>query len=406
MRELPSSNDRRPPFPSESVMERLNEVASRLVDRQFYQLGYPFDQNLNLTGFYEWLVSTGLNRLTLINVSDPYKTTWDMLNTDEFECKTLDFLAESFGFAKDAAGERSHWGFITSGGTDGNMHGVYFGRKALAAQSSHPPILYVSSEAHYSVQKLGDVQNIETRVIRSHPMGAMDVDDLRNQLDPSRPALVVLAVGGTFKGAIDDQRAVAAVLDEVKPVAVYKHLDVALFGGYLPWLDDPQAREVVNASVMKFDSLAVSGHKFYALNEPAGAFLCRKEVLASLHAMQVPYLNGAIPTISCSRSGFDALKFYWRIAVTGEEGFRSEARHILEMTDLLVTELRHRGVEPLVNRWSNTICFPRPADNVVHEYSMACTVCPHFGPLSHVVVMQFFTPKLIARLADRIALTR
>ena len=68
---------------------------------------------------------------------------------------------------------------------------------------------------------------------------------------------------------------------------------------------------------MGFDSLAVSGHKFFALNEPAGVFLCRKEILQHLTKLTVPYLGGIVmPTISCSRSGFDVLKLYWRIMTT------------------------------------------------------------------------------------------
>ena len=286
------------------------------------------------------------------------------------------------------------------------MHGIYFGRKWLAAQSTLPPILYVSSEAHYSVQKLGDILNIETRVIQSQSSetmdGAMDTDDFRRQLDPKRPALVAIAIGGTFRGAIDDQRRIAAVLDDVRPIAVYRHVDAALFGGYLPWHDDPKAREIVNAAVMGFDSIAVSGHKFFAMNEPAGAFLCRRKILDSIHAMQVPYLNGAIPTISCSRSGFDALKFCWRIMTTGDDGFRAETRHVLAMTQLLKEELERRGVPVMVNPLSTTVCFPRPADDVVHEYSMACTTSTRFGPIAHVVVMQYFTPELIERLAESV----
>ncbi len=383
--------------PGAPEMARLNACARELVARRFLQMGYPFDQDVGLKGFYEWLLETGLQDVTLINVGDPYKTEWDMLNTDEFERKAIDFLADGFGF------RGGHWGVVTNGGTDCNMHGVYFGRKALAARSPLPPILYVSEEAHYSVRKLGDIQNLETRVIRAHADGAMDTEDLRRRLEPSRPALVAIAVGGTFKGAIDDQKAIDAVLREVRPVAVYRHLDVALFGGYLPYLDDPEAREVVDAASMHFDSLAVSGHKFLALNEPAGVFICRKEILDDLQSIPVPYLNGVIPTISCSRSGFDPLKLYWRIAATGREGFRKQAEHVLAMTALLRRELEARGVHPLVNRWSNTVIFPRPAAAVVHRYCMACSEDAHYGKLAHVVVMQYFQPDLIRQLAADIA---
>ena len=79
-----------------------------------------------MNDFYGWVERNGLGGITLINVGDPYKTDWDMLNTDEFERESIDFLARAYGFGAD------HWGVISNGGTDGNMYGVYFGRKALA----------------------------------------------------------------------------------------------------------------------------------------------------------------------------------------------------------------------------------------------------------------------------------
>ena len=379
--------------PDEPVLRRMTETARKLVERQTLQMGYPFDQETNLTGFYEWLLETGLCNTTLISVGSPYKEAWDMLHVDEFEREVVDFVAGTFGF------RGGHWGVVTNGGTDGNLHGIYFGRKTLEAKSELPPILYVSAEAHYSVQKLGDILRIETRIIGVHPTGQMDIEDFRRQLDPTRPALVAIAVGGTFKGAIDDQRAIDRVLKEVKPPACYRHLDVALFGGYLPWLDDPAARELVDQAAMGFDSLAVSGHKFFALNEPAGVFLCRKEILQHLTKLTVPYLGGIVmPTISCSRSGFDVLKLYWRIMTTGPAGFRAEANHVLAMTAKLLAALAARGVEAHANPWSNTVYFRRPREEVVHRCCMACS-----GEFSHVVVMQYFDEELVERLADEIA---
>lgn len=426
------------PFPPQDILDELTAHAESLVKRQYHQMGYPFDQNVNLSGYYQWLRDTGLCNLTLINVGDPYKTSWDMLETDEFERRSIDFLARSFGFPDD-----DHWGVLTNGGSDGNMHGIYYGRKYLedVIRTQNPtenrnsnstvnpterpegntsentsentekslnlrPILYVSCEAHYSVRKLGDILQIETRLIDAHPTGQMNTDDFRRKLDPKRPALVAIAIGGTFKGAIDDQDAIESVLEEVRPPAVYRHLDVALFGGYLPWVEDENVRNILNQRLRHFDSLAVSGHKFLAMNEPVGVFICRKDVLNHLHTYSVPYLNGVIPTISCSRSGFDPLKLYWRITMTGPEGFRAETAHILRMTRLLERRLNEIGVKTYVNPYSNTVCMERPAPAVVHKYAMACGDCPHFGPLAHVVVMQFFNEELIEEFVNDIVKSR
>ena len=378
-------------------MRRLDALAKNLRERRFEQLGYPFDQETSLKEYYRWLADTGLCDLTLINVGDPYKTQWDMLHTDEFECACIDFVADSFNFGED------RWGVISNGGSDGNMHGLYFGRKTLEAKSSVPPVLYVSDEAHYSVKKLGDILNMETRTIRARENGSMDVSDLEKKLSPDRPALVAIAIGGTFKGAIDDQRAIDEVLKKVNPPFVYRHLDAALFGGYMPFLDDPKAREILDAQKMGFDSVAVSGHKFYGMNEPAGIFVCRREAFSHVQNNPVPYLNGVIPTISCSRSGFDALKLFWRISTTGKDGMREQAERVLANAEYFRNALEKRGVKTWRNPYSNTVIFRRPIDEVVHKYALACSDDEHWGKLSHVVVMQYFTPEMCDKIADDIA---
>ena len=384
-------------FPDSKAMELLNRAAADITERKFNQLGYPFNQDTGLSEFYRWLADTGLGDITLINVGSPYKTDWDMLNTDYFEAESINFLARAYGF------EGNHWGVITNGGTDGNMHGVYFGRKALAAECPAEPILYVSEEAHYSVQKLGDIQNIETRVVKARKMGQMDAGDLAAKLDGSRPALVAIAIGGTFKGAIDPQEEIDAALKAANPPAVYRHLDVALFGGYLPFLNDPAAQAILDVRRMKFDSLAVSGHKFLSLNEPAGVFICGRDVLECVHSNPVPYLKGVIPTISCSRSGFDALKLYWRIHSVGADGLRAQAEHSLKMADLLLEKFRKLGVPAWRNQYSNTVFFRRPAGDVVKKYALACNSYPDFGDLAHAVVMQYFSEELVEKLAQDVA---
>lgn len=384
-------------IPNKECLQKLNEAAKDIYAHRFNQLGYPFNQETDLSEFYQWLVDTKLADLTLINVGDPYKTDWDMLNTDYFEQKAIDFIAESFGF------DENHWGVIANGGTDGNMHGIYFGRKALAAKSNLPPILYVSKEAHYSLKKIGDIQNIEVRTINAHEMGEMDTQDFADKLDTSKPALVAIAIGGTFKGAIDNQKEIDAVLKAKKPVAYYRHLDVALFGGYLPYLDNKEANNIVNAAEMDFDSIAVSGHKFLSLNEPAGIFVCHKDILNCVSNTPIPYLKGVIPTISCSRSGFDALKLYWRLMSVGKNGLKEQANHSMAMAVLLEEELKNANVKAWRNKFSNTVFFERPKEEIVKKYALACNDDEHFGKLSHIVAMQYFDKKLIKQIVADIA---
>jgi histidine decarboxylase len=176
------------------------------------------------------------------------------------------------------------------------------------------PVVYVSDEALYSNMRLCDLQNLDLKLIKSDAMGRMIPEELEKALDTSRPALMVYAMGSTFKGAIDDQEALNAVLDKHPEVMVYRHVDAALFGGYLPFTDN---KDMVSHQKMRFDAIAISGHKFFGIDSPSGLFLCTKETYDNQENFQVTYLNGDMKMINCSRDAVQPLKFWWMIQKVG-----------------------------------------------------------------------------------------
>jgi hypothetical protein len=46
--------------PPTDSMKKLDALADELRRRRYNQLGYPFDQETSLSGFYQWLVDTKL----------------------------------------------------------------------------------------------------------------------------------------------------------------------------------------------------------------------------------------------------------------------------------------------------------------------------------------------------------
>jgi histidine decarboxylase len=68
--------------------------------------------------------------------------------------------------------------------------------------------------------------------------------------------------------------------------------------------------------------VAVSGHKFFGFDEPLGLFITTNDVLKRQNPFQVSYLNDAVPTITCSRSGLGPLKFWWKVQKTGLDGYK------------------------------------------------------------------------------------
>lgn len=370
-----------PVFAGEIDMNRMNSFAKRIVAEKGQMIGFPGNQNVDLQEFYRWYAESGLADVSMNNVGNPRASSLVALNTHQFENEVIDFFAPLYGFTKEKV-----WGIVTYSGTDGNNHGIYFGVKYLQSFSDIKPVLYVSEQAHYSIKKLGDLQNLEMRFIPADTMGQIDVAAFEKALDPKRPALVVVAMGTTFKGAIDDQQAIDNVLKRKKPVAVYRHLDAALFGGYLPFSDHA---ELVNRTKTHFDSIAVSGHKFFGLDEPMGIFITSKEVLSRQNPFKVPYLNDAVPTITCSRSALGALKFWWKITRTGQDGYSRQAATILRNAEYLKKRLEAIKYPVWKNDHSNTVFFRRPSKWVMQKWSLAPDEDPRLGgELAHDVVMQ------------------
>ena len=226
------------------------------LKKQF--LGYPVNEDSGLESFYKWYLESGLINPLILNVGNPFQPSHFSLNTFEIEKKVIRYFSELFQFPKEGS-----WGMIGTGGTDGNNHGVYFGKKMLRGITGKLPVVYVSSEAHYSNMRLADLQGLQVKLIPADIEGKMDVAAFAKALEPDKPALIIYALGTTFKGAMDDISALNKVLQDRGVQNVYRHVDAALFGGYLPFT---RRKDLVSQKLLQYDSIALSGHKFFGMS--------------------------------------------------------------------------------------------------------------------------------------------
>jgi histidine decarboxylase len=275
------------------------------------------------------------------------------------------------------------------------MHGMYLGRTLLKGRTGVMPKCYFTQEAHYSIQILRDLLGLETVWVDALPDAAMDPEDLERKLaqNADRPALVVATVGTTFKGGIDPIDRIQEVLQKAK-VPSYVHLDAALFGGYLP--HTPRASEVLHSlgGQKRYDSLAVSCHKFFGFHSPAGIFLTTQsnfeEFLTFYSQVHNPEYIGHVPgTITCSRDAVKPAEFYFFSTPQALARQAQDARLMLAHTDYLFDRMQSRFPQLVPKRASevsNTVYFRKPADWVVKKYSLA-TIKLETQELAHVVVM-------------------
>lgn len=374
-----------------SGFEQLDRWASECLAERSMTLGYPGNNDIRLEEFYRWYTGNNLESMIINNAGDPFEEGDHTLSSLDFEREVIRYFAPKYGFDGNDL-----WGIVTMSGTDGNNHGIYFGVNYLKRKTGKMPVVYVSDEAHYSNYRLCDLQHLEVRLVKSDSMGRMVPDSLEKVLDPTRPCLIVYAMGSTFKGAIDDQKALDDVLARHEGMAVYRHVDAALFGGYLPFTE---YKDLVDRRKTGFDSISVSGHKFFGIDSPCGLFITTRDVYDNQSTYDISYLNANMRMINCSRSGIEPLKFWWLMKTVGDEGWTEQAARIFENTRYLKSELKRIGWPYWNNEYSNTVIFRRPSAKVVSKYNLACGEDAAFGgKLSHVVVMQHVTKDSIDRL--------
>ncbi len=205
---------------------KLDKWAADCIGRNKMSLGYPGNNDIKLQEFYKWYTGNHLEEMIINNAGDPFSEGDHTLSSLDFEREVIEYFGPKYGFDKS-----NLWGLVTMSGTDGNNHGIYFGVNYLRKKTGKMPIVYVSDEAHYSNYRLCDLQHLDVRLVKSDEMGRMIPDSLEKALDTARPCLIIYAMGSTLQGAIDDQKALNEVLARHGGMAVYRHVDAALFGG-------------------------------------------------------------------------------------------------------------------------------------------------------------------------------
>jgi histidine decarboxylase len=212
----------------------------------------------------------------------------------------------------------------------------------------------------------------------------------------------VATIGTTFKGAIDP---IDEIQRKLRNRQAYLHLDAALFGGYLPHtafasdlLQQDMNPEQGAARHHRYDSIAVSCHKFFGFPSPAGLFMTTRKIfeefLQPFSEIHDPEYILQIPgTITCSRDAVKPAEFYFFSSESALAQQAKDANTILENARYLYQEMKthYANLQPTrVSEKSNIVYFRKPSDKIVNKYSLAVMRVNQEGeriPCAHVVVM-------------------
>lgn len=344
----------------------LASYTDKLIDRTRHHLGYPYNLDFDY-GALEKLVKFSIN-----NLGDPFIESNYGVHSREFEVGVLNWFAKLWEID-----EEEYWGYITTCGTEGNLHGILVGRENLP-----DGILYASQESHYSVFKAARMYRMDCEKVKTLETGEIDYEELREKLtkNKGRPAVLNVNIGTTVKGAVDDLDKILTILQDCgyPEDRFFIHCDGALFGMMMPFLKD--------APMVTFKkpigSVSVSGHKFVGAPVPCGVVITRFRYVMAL-STDVEYLNSRDATIMGSRNGHAPIYLWYTLTRKGYDGMRKDVEMCMRNANTLKQMLLHAGIKATLNELSNTVVFERPTEeSFIRKWQLACE-----GHIAHVVVM-------------------
>ncbi|XP_061342030.1 serine decarboxylase-like [Gastrolobium bilobum] len=352
----------------------ITRYAETLNQYNLRSLGYPANQYFN----YDALAP--LLHFHLNNAGDPFVGNGYALNSAAFEVCVLDWFANLWEIEKG-----DYWGYVTTGGTEGNLHGILLGREQFP-----DGILYTSQDSHYSIFKIARMYRMQCVKVGTFVSGEIDCAELKVSLlaHKDKPAIINLNIGTTMKGGVDDLDRVIQTLEECGFTRdrFYIHCDGALFGMMLPFIE--RAPRITFKKPI--GSVAISGHKFLGCPIPCGVVITRLQQVNALSS-DVEYIASRDVTITGSRSGHAPIFLWYALQKRGLIGLKKEVQMCIKNARHLVDQLRDGGIGAMLNEFSNTVVFERPLDDdFTRRWSLACD-----GNIAHVVVMQHITIEML-----------
>ncbi|MDN3612055.1 histidine decarboxylase [Vibrio ostreicida] len=344
--------------------QRLREFYKLCLDSQHQMLGYPVATDYDYQDLWSFF------KFSINNVGDWAQASNYPMNTFEFEQDVVDYFCRLFHTTTEQA-----WGYVTNGGTEGNMYGCYLARERFS-----DGVVYFSKDTHYSVMKIVRFLNVEHCIIDSQPNGEMDYDALESALreNPHKPPIIFANLGTTMLGAIDDLTQIQARLHSVgfAREQYYLHADAAFHGMVVPYVDNPPPFSFEDG----IDSISVSGHKMLGSPIPCGIVLALKAHTDRI-SHQIEYIDAPDKTLSGSRNGITPLFLWAYIRGSTKAEKQQRIRDCLVLAQETVEILQAHGVEAWRNPNSPIVVFPKPCEVVWRKHHLAVA-----NGVSHLVI--------------------
>ena len=342
---------------------QLDELYRQIEHEYETFIGYPCSGEMDYQSLFRFL------RFPINNVGDPFVPSSYRVNTKEIECEVVAWFADLLHAPRD-----EFWGYVTNGGSEGNLYGLY-----LAREMFPDGMVYYSEQTHYSVSKNLRVLKMPSIMIRSLPSGEIDYEDLQETIRIHRnmPPILFANIGTTMRQGVDSVDRIRDILQTMAIPQSYIHCDAALGGMVLPFIDDAPEWDF-RAGI---DSVSISGHKMIGSPVPCGIVLARKEHVSRISRL-IEYVGTLDTTITGSRNGITPLFLWYAIRKLGRQGFAEKVSRSMENAEYAVERLQAIGVAAWRNPLGMTVVFPTPPKSVLEKWQIAVQ-----GNEAHLITM-------------------
>jgi aromatic-L-amino-acid/L-tryptophan decarboxylase len=249
-------------------------------------------------------------------------------------------------------------GNLTSGGSLANLIAIVTARdaKGITARNIERSVIYLSEQAHHSVDKAIRIAGLRECVIRFVPIDEkfrIVASELEKQIETDRaeglnPFLVVASAGTTDVGAIDPLGEIGRI---AKTHGLWYHIDAA-YGGFFI-LTEEGTRKL--AGIETSDSLVIDPHKGLFLPYGLGVVLVKdRAALQAAHYYTANYMQDAVSSddelspaeISPELTKpFRGLRLWLPLKLHGVAPFRACLEEKLLLAKYFHEEIRKLGFE-------------------------------------------------------------
>ncbi len=230
--------------------------------------------------------------------------------TSALELEVIEALAGMFGLSQPFLGH------LTSSGTIANLEALWVAREL------HPGkrIIY-GAGAHYTHGRMCGVLGVQGTSVPATADGRIDISALEAQCRRGDVGTVVLTLGSTGVGAVDQVQQALALRERY---GVRLHVDGA-YGGFFKLLADapePLIDPAPFAAVASCDSIVVDPHKHGLQPYGCGAVLFADPAIGRIYKHESPYtyftsdeLHLGEISLECSRAGAAAAALWLTLQV-------------------------------------------------------------------------------------------